>query len=81
MILLDSVRSGLREASLTPDDARRVERSLGALEDEAKAQSPNLREVENSLGAIGRIVESAQKITPVVIGSLRSLAGAFGFTI
>lgn len=79
--LLDALRKALQTATLPADDSRRVERSFGAIKDETRGATPNLKEIESSLGSVGRIVESVEKVVPSAVAIFRALSQALGFVV
>jgi hypothetical protein len=78
--LLQELRSLVQQCQLPADDVRRVERHLKALEEESHAPQPLLDEIQSSLSAVGRLLQSGSTLAPAALMSLKALAASMGLT-
>ena len=74
--LVSQLREALEQSRLPPEELRRVERRLTAIEEEASSEQPALTEINEGLSFLGQLVQTAQGLTPLFSSTYQLLAAA-----
>lgn len=76
--LIAQMREALEQSRLPPEELRRVERRLTAIEEEAASEHPAVTEINEGLSFLGQLVQTAQGLTPLFSSTYQLLAAALG---
>jgi DNA topoisomerase IA len=76
--LITQLRAALEQSQLSPDELRRAERHLTAIEEEARSDKPLLSEITDGITFLGKLAQTAQGLAPLFSSTYQLLAAAVG---